>query len=88
VHAFFLRALRYASEDEVVADALERLRRQTPPPAVGVAAVTEEQFKHRLLESGLMTNLPTPADPASRPHFEPIALEGEPLSETIARERR
>jgi hypothetical protein len=50
--------------------------------------MSEEEFKQQLLRSGLMSSLPTPADPASRPVFEPIAIEGEPLSETIIRERR
>jgi hypothetical protein len=41
-----------------------------------------------LLAAGLMTSLPTPADPATRPTLQPVAIEGEPLSETIIRERR
>jgi putative addiction module CopG family antidote len=50
--------------------------------------MTEAEFKQHLLKSGRISSLPTPADPASRPVFQPIALEGEPLSETIIRERR
>jgi len=50
--------------------------------------MTEDEFKRQLLKSGLMSSLPTPSDPASRPDFQPITLEGEPLSETIIRERR
>jgi len=34
-----------------------------------------------------MTSLPTPSDPTSRPVFDPITIEGEPLSETVIRER-
>jgi len=60
----------------------------TESPAPRVAPMTEEEFKRQLLESGLMSSLPTPSDPASRPEFQPIAIEGEPLSETIIRERR
>ena len=60
----------------------------TPAPASRLAPMSEEEFKQDLLQSGLMSSLPTPADPASRPVFEPIAIEGEPLSETIIRERR
>ena len=56
----------------------------TPP----VMPMTEEEFKRQLLNSGLMSSLPTPSDPCSRPAFKPITLEGEPLSETIIRERR
>jgi hypothetical protein len=50
--------------------------------------LTEEQFKQQLLESGLMICLPTPTDPAARPPFQPVKIEGEPLSEMIIRERR
>jgi hypothetical protein len=60
----------------------------TPSPGSRIEPMTEEAFKRHLLESGLMSSLPVPADPATRPVFEPIPLEGEPLSETIIRERR
>ena len=50
--------------------------------------MTEAEFKQHLLRTGRISTLPNPADPASRPVFQPIALEGEPLSETIIRERR
>lgn len=50
--------------------------------------MTEAEFKQHLLKTGRISSLPTPAAPASRPAFPPIALEGEPLSETIIRERR
>jgi hypothetical protein len=49
---------------------------------------TEAEFKRQLLAAGLMTGLPTPADPATRPTFQPVAIQGEPLSETIIYERR
>ena len=82
---------RYSSEDDVVRDALEQLRRHAPTPTTTPATgprMTEAEFKQHLLKSGLMSGLPTPSDPASRPVFQPITLEGEPLSETIIRERR
>jgi putative addiction module CopG family antidote len=78
---------RYRSEDDVIRDALEQLRRHTPTPTTR-PRMTEAEFKQHLLQTGRVSSLPTPADPASRPVFEPIALEGEPLSETILRERR
>jgi Arc/MetJ-type ribon-helix-helix transcriptional regulator len=82
-----IRAGLYASESDLLADALERLRSQVPLP-VRDSPGNEDEFKQQLLRSGLMASLPTPADPASRPFFEPITIEGEPLSETIIRERR
>jgi hypothetical protein len=60
----------------------------TQSPTSRVTPMTEDEFKRQLLNSGLMSSLPTPADPTSRPAFQPITLEGEPLSETIIRERR
>lgn len=60
----------------------------TPAPEPRLTSMSEDEFKQHLLESGRISSLPTPADPASRPAFQPIALEGEPLSETIIRERR
>jgi hypothetical protein len=59
-----------------------------PAAAKRAAPMSEHDFKRQLLNSGLMSSLPTPADPASRPAFQPIAVDGEPLSETIIRERR
>jgi hypothetical protein len=50
--------------------------------------ITEQEFKMQLLESGLMTSLPTPLDTVMGPAFQPVKIEGEPLSETIIRERR
>jgi len=60
----------------------------TQSPATRIAEMTEDEFKQQLLKSGRVSSLPTPSDPASRPAFQPISLEGEPLSETIIRERR
>lgn len=51
-------------------------------------SLTEEEFKRQLLASGLMTSLPTPSAPATKRAFRPVRIEGEPLSETIIRERR
>jgi hypothetical protein len=50
--------------------------------------VTEEDFKQQLLKNGPMSSLPIPLDSTARRDFQPIKLEGEPLSETIVRERR
>ena len=78
---------RYRSEDEVIRDALEQLRSHAPTPR-NVPRMTEAEFKQHLLKSGRISSLPPPPDPSSRPVFPPVALEGEPLSETIIRERR
>jgi hypothetical protein len=89
VQAMVLRG-RFASEDAVIAEAV-RVLRQTdqglrPFPK---GPLTEEAFDQHLVEIGLMSKLPPPSDPA-RPQrdFRPVAIAGEPLSETINRERR
>ena len=64
---------------------LERLEQGRPPRK---PPLTEEEFKQQLVDAGLMTSLPTPLDPAMRQPFQPVKIEGEPLSETIIRERR
>jgi hypothetical protein len=75
------------ARDDVFRDALKQLRRQALTPTNG-PRTAEAEFKQHLLKSGRISRLPTPADPASRPVFQPITLEGEPLSETIIRKRR
>ncbi len=78
-----VRSSRYAREDDVVRDAFDRLMRSTPEEK----PLAPDELNRRLLESGLVSRLPDPSadvdddDP-------PIAIEGEPLSETIVRERR
>ena len=51
----------YSSEDDVVRDALERLRRHTPTTPTS-RGMTEAEFKQHLLKSGRISSLPTPAD--------------------------
>ena len=76
---------RFVSVDEAVAEAVRRLIRH-PPPAE--KPLTEAEFQRQLLESGLMTELPETAADFDDPDDVPIDIEGEPLSETVLRERR
>jgi Arc/MetJ-type ribon-helix-helix transcriptional regulator len=78
---------KFSSETEVIDAALGILEKGVQEPPARKPA-TEEEFKQQLLHDGLMLSLPIPLDPATRRHFQPIRLEGEPLSETIIRERR
>ena len=51
--------------------------------------MTEADFDRHLLKIGLISSLPDPAlDIDDDPDDQPIAIEGEPLSETSIRERR
>ena len=50
--------------------------------------LTEEEFLKHLVEIGLVTQLPDTAADFDDPDDQPITIRGEPLSETIIRERR
>jgi len=73
---------RFASADEAIAEAVRRLR-QAGQPSRPRNVLTEAEFKQSLLAAGLMTSLPAPADAAARSPLQPVAVEGEPLSERI-----
>lgn len=79
----------FASVDDAMAEAARLLLRQRHEAQTRAARpLTEDEFQQQLLRSGLIASLPMPSDPADRPHFEPVTLEGEPLSDMIVRERR
>lgn len=61
--------------------------RQKAKPAVQ-QAMSEQDFLNHLLKVGLMTRLPDTASDFDDPDDQPITVKGEPLSETIIRERR
>jgi hypothetical protein len=82
-----VRSGRYASVDDAMIQAVHLLLRQ--PPAVPSKPVTEQEFEQRLIESGFLGSVPPPRDQATSGwSFDPVKIEGEPLSETIIRERR
>jgi Arc/MetJ-type ribon-helix-helix transcriptional regulator len=100
-----VRAGLYAREDDVIRDALTRLRQATPAAAVTSPRKNAKRTKaappkkkplpieeiHRqMLASGLLTSLPDPALDLDDddPDDAPVPIKGEPLSETILRERR
>jgi hypothetical protein len=59
-------------------------------PAAPKKPLTRDEFHRRLLAEGRLASLPDPALDIDDddPDDQPIAIEGEPLSETIIRERR
>jgi putative addiction module CopG family antidote len=97
-----VRAGLYAQEDDVIRDALIRLKQTMPkdthmpvkktkrvkPAQRKKKALTRAQFDQRLLELGLMSQLPDTEADFDDHDDEPIAIEGELLSETVIRERR
>jgi putative addiction module CopG family antidote len=98
-----VRAGHYAREDDVIRDALMRLK-QAMPSATQTPAkrarttksagrkpkkpLTREEFDQHLLKLGLMSQLPDTDADFDDPDDEPIEIRGEPLSETVIRERR
>src|SRR3954464_13460245 len=78
---------RYASVDDAIAQAVRLLLHQQPPPAGKPLTVPE--LEPKLIESGFLASVPPPRAPAAPAwSFIPVKIEGEPLSETIIRERR
>lgn len=75
------RAARDGKDLDTLANALLADRLQDDE------AAKEEALDRAMLAAGLITHIPPPRDPskAERPIFE---VQGEPLSETIMRERR
>jgi Arc/MetJ-type ribon-helix-helix transcriptional regulator len=75
----------YASVDEAMAAAARLLIRQQAPAR---KPVTEADLHKHMLEIGLLSRLPDTAADYDDPDDEPITIQGEPLSETVIRERR
>ena len=99
-----VRAGLYAREDDVVRDALTRLKEAMPKAAASPdrrtkrtkpvqprkKPLTRDELNQQLMAAGLITSLPDPALDIDDddPDDQPVTIKGEPLSETIIRERR
>lgn len=79
-----MRGGRYGSVDEVIEDALRLLDRQRPVKE----PLTEAGFDQYLLNAGLMSRLPAADADCDDPDDPLIEIVGEPLSETVIRDRR
>jgi Arc/MetJ-type ribon-helix-helix transcriptional regulator len=76
---------RFASFDDAMAEAARILLKQ---PAPASAPVTEAELLQQMLDIGMMTKLPDADADFDDPDDQPIDIKGEPLSETVIRERR
>jgi Arc/MetJ-type ribon-helix-helix transcriptional regulator len=99
-----VRAGWYANENDVIRDALIRLEQSMPRDTAMPAQkprrsratsrkkppLTVAEVHQQMLASGLILQLPDPAEDIDDddPDDLPVSIEGEPLSETIIRERR
>jgi hypothetical protein len=72
------------SEQEKIAETVLKNREKSEAK---MPRMTEEEFIQYLFEKGLITHIPKGMTDEDD-DFEPIEIEGEPLSETIIRERR
>ena len=63
-------------------------KRTKTPAQPARTPLTKDEFHRHLVEIGLMSQLPDTAADFDDPDDEPIAIKGEPLSETVIRERR
>ena len=78
---------RFASIDEAIGEAARLLLRQQAGPQP-TNPPDKDAFHRHLIEIGLMSELPNTAADYDDPDDVPVAIEGEPLSETIIRESR
>lgn len=81
--------LRQRPQERTTPDPAGRTGRAKPSkPVATKKAMTKHDFHRHLIEIGLMSGLPDTAADFDDPADEPISIQGEPLSETVIRERR
>ncbi len=74
---------------EVLAWIREHEEGQGPEPSATRPPMTDEEFRRHLLQTGRISQLPDAEwRSRTRDQWEPIPVEGEPVSQTILRERR
>jgi Arc/MetJ-type ribon-helix-helix transcriptional regulator len=78
---------QFASIDEAMTQAARLLLKQAKR-AKPAKARTEDEVLRQMLADGLITRLPDCDADVDDEDDEPVVIEGEPLSETIIRERR
>ena len=76
---------QFASVDDAMAEAARLLVRQHPTIT---KPMTEAAFHQHLLDIGLLSSLPDTESDYDDPDDQLITIEGEPISETVIRERR
>jgi Arc/MetJ-type ribon-helix-helix transcriptional regulator len=90
---------RFPSVDDAMAEAVRLLLQQQfhgnsipaagDPPALTVEQLADQEAQQRLFASGLLSEIKPPRRVSTgTEQFTPLMIQGEPLSETIIRERR
>ena len=91
-----VQAGRYPTEDDVICDALERHRQAEPPPAKATSQpdltpeeIADQELQRRLLAAGIISEIKPPiTDLTPYRNRRAVPIQGEPISETVVRERR
>lgn len=76
---------QFASVDDAMAEAARLLLKQNKPAK---KPMTESELHQHMLDIGLMTQLPDREADYEDPDDQLVEIIGEPLSETVIRERR
>ncbi len=79
---------RFASPDDAVTEAIRLLRQREQEAQFPRKPLTPDELNSQLLNAGLLSQIPPRPDLATYQEFSPIVVEGEPVSETVIRERR
>ena len=88
IHSLVQRG-QFATEDEVVIEAVRSFLSQRKTSTTAVPHESREDLQHRLVAAGLLSEVKAPIE-----DLEPyrnrraVSITGEPLSETVIRERR
>ena len=79
-----------AAAEEAYGPDARKAAKRTRPPLPERSHSTRDEFNQRLMAAGLITRLPDPSLDIDDddPDDQPVTIKGEPLSETIIRERR
>lgn len=76
-----------SDEQRKISESLSQHLQHEQPSDEQTPQMTEEEFAQYLLAKGVISHIPTGITD-EEDDFEPIEVKGEPLSETIIRERR
>ncbi len=91
-----VQAGRFLTEDEVVTDALERHRQAQQKPSTDRSTpdltpedLADQELQRRLLAAGIISEIKPPiTDMTPYRNRRAVPIQGEPISETVIRERR
>jgi Arc/MetJ-type ribon-helix-helix transcriptional regulator len=91
-----VRAGCFPTEQDVICDALERHRQAVPLPIKPASEpdltpeeIADQELQRRLLAARIISEIkPPPRLLPARERFTPVPITGEPISETVIRERR